>query len=107
MSFAKLISGLSLFTPMAAAPAPIDAVQVRAPAQSTAQLTEQCELSPDALDYAIAERNQLLRAGFSERYASASFLARLAAELPTQTGAKNMGRKLRSLAGQYMARELG
>ena len=103
MSFAKLISGLSLFTPMASAPAPIDAVQVRAPAQ----LTKQCELSPDALDYAIAERNQLLRAGFSERYASASFLARLAAELPMQSGAKNMGRKLRSLAGQYMARELG
>lgn len=78
-------------------PAPVEFVAPR----------RQIQVQADALDCAISERNNLLRAGFSERYASASFLARLAQELPTQTGARSMGRKLRSLAGQYMARELG
>ena len=102
MAVARML--LSLFGAVQPAPAVVQAEMV-APAPG-AQSTAHYAQSPDALDCAIAERNNLLRAGFSERYASASFLARLAAELPTQTGARSMGRKLRSLAGQYMAREL-
>lgn len=97
---------MSLFGAMATAPA-IVPIEMVAPATVATNSTASYNQSPDALDCAIAERADLVARGYSERYASASFLARLAAELPTQSGARSMGRKLRSLAGQYMARELG
>lgn len=79
---------------------------ITAPAIAQAPAPRPLSAEKAALDAALNEQAELERAGFSRRYAFASALGRLVAEYP-QYGARSAGRKLRSWAGQIMAREQG